>query len=101
MLDGIEIADSWATDAQKTLNVPYDCGVGIVAHPAAIRKTFAVYASYLIRTDDDQGEPSEKVPELSRRARGVPIWAALLSLGWNGVGELVDRLVGNARLMAK
>lgn len=101
MLDGIELADSWATDAHKTLNVPYDCGVGIVAHPAVIRKTFGVHASYLILTDDEQGEPSEKVPELSRRARGVPVWAALLSLGRNGVGELVDRLVENARLMAK
>ena len=60
-----------------------------------------MHASYLIRNDDDQGEPSEKVPELSRRARGVPVWAALLSLGRNGVGELVDRLVANARLMAK
>ena len=101
MLDGIELADSWATDAHKTLNVPYDCGVGIVAHPAVIRKTFGVHASYLILSDDEQGEPSEKVPEFSRRARGVPVWAALLSLGRNGVGELVDRLVENARLMAK
>jgi len=101
MLDGIELADSWATDAHKTLNVPYDCGVGIVAHPAVIRKTFGVHASYLIRTDDEQGEPSEKVPELSRRARGVPVWAALLSLGRDGVGELVDRLVANAKLMAQ
>lgn len=100
-LDGIELADSWATDAHKTLNVPYDCGVAIVAHPSAIRSTYGVHASYLILADDDQGDPSEKVPEFSRRARGVPVWAALLSLGRNGITELVDRLVTNARLMAK
>ena len=100
-LEGIELADSWATDAHKTLNVPYDCGVAIVAHPSALRSTYGVHASYLILADDDQGEPSEKVPEFSRRARGVPVWAALLSLGRNGVAELVDQLVGNARLMAE
>jgi len=100
-LDGIELADSWATDAHKTLNVPYDCGVAIVAHPTALRSSYGVHASYLIPADDDRGDPSEKVPEFSRRARGVPVWAALLSLGRNGVAELVDRLVVNARLMAK
>ncbi|MDP1719840.1 MAG: aminotransferase class V-fold PLP-dependent enzyme [Candidatus Nanopelagicaceae bacterium] len=99
-LDGIELADSWATDAHKTLNVPYDCGVAIVAHPSALRSTYGVHASYLILADDDQGEPSEKVPEFSRRARGVPVWAALLSLGRKGIADMVDRLVTNARLMA-
>jgi glutamate/tyrosine decarboxylase-like PLP-dependent enzyme len=101
LLDGIELADSWPTDAHKTLNVPYDCGVAIVAHPSAMRNTFGVHASYLIRTDDDQGDPSEKVPEFSRRARGVPVWAALLSLGRHGIANLVDRLVANARLMSE
>ena len=100
-LAGIELADSWATDAHKTLNVPYDCGVAIVAHPAALRSTYGVHASYMIIADDDQVDPSEKVPEFSRRARGVTVWAALLSLGRNGVAELVDRLVLNARLMAE
>ena len=99
-LDGIELADSWATDAHKTLNVPYDCGVAIVAQPSVLRNTYGIHASYLILADDDQGDPSEKVPEFSRRARGVPVWAALLSLGRHGVSELVDRLVANARLMA-
>lgn len=101
VLAGIEFADSWATDAHKTLNVPYDCGVAIVANPSVIRSTYGVHASYLILADDDQGDPSEKVPEFSRRARGVPVWAALLSLGRNGIADLVDRLVSNARLMAK
>ena len=99
-LDGIELADSWATDAHKTLNVPYDCGVSIVAHPLVLRRTFGIHASYLIPADGDQGDPSEKVPELSRRARGIPVWAALLSLGRNGISDMVDRLVANARLMA-
>jgi glutamate/tyrosine decarboxylase-like PLP-dependent enzyme len=100
-LDGIQLADSWATDAHKTLNVPYDCGVAIVAHRSALRSTFGVNASYMILADDDNGDPSEKVPEFSRRARGVPVWAALLSLGRNGIAELVDRLVAHARLMAE
>ena len=101
LLDGVEWADSWATDAHKTLNVPYDCGVGIVADRKAIRATFGVHASYLIPTAEAAGDPSEKVPEFSRRARSVPVWAALLSLGREGVAELVDRLVANARLMAE
>jgi hypothetical protein len=66
-LDGIELADSWATDAHNTLNVPYDCGVGIVAQPSVIRSTFGVHASYLIVVDDVQGDPSEKVPKCAPR----------------------------------
>ena len=100
-LDGIELADSWATDAHKSLNVPYDCGVAIVAHPFALRSAYGVHVSYLASSEDDEGDPMEKVPEFSRRARGVPVWAALLSLGRNGVAELIDRLVANARLMAR
>ena len=99
-LAGIELADSWSTDAHKTLNVPYDCGVAIVADPSAIRSAYGVHVSYLASSGADQGDPMEKVPEFSRRARGVPVWAALLSLGRKGVAELVDRLVANARLMA-
>ena len=101
MLDGVELADSWATDAHKTLNVPYDCGVGIVAHPSALSGAFGMHASYLDHADQDQVDPYEKVPELSRRARGVPVWAALLSLGRDGVADLVNGLVRNAILMAK
>ncbi len=100
LLDGVELADSWATDAHKTLNVPYDCGVGIVADRKAIRGTFGVHASYLIPTHEAAGDPVEKVPEFSRRARGVPVWAALLSLGRDGIAQLVERLVANAKLMA-
>jgi len=101
LLDGVEKADSWATDAHKTLNVPYDCGVGIVADPSALAGAFGMHASYLAHDVQVEVDPYEKVPELSRRARGIPVWAALLSLGRNGVAELVDGLVQNARLMAE
>ena len=98
LLDGIELADSWATDAHKTLNVPYDCGVSIVARPGAAAKAFAVQASYFVK--DAAADPMETVPEMSRRARGVPVWAALRSLGRSGVIALVDGLVANAQALA-
>jgi glutamate/tyrosine decarboxylase-like PLP-dependent enzyme len=97
---GAEHADSWATDAHKTLNVPYDCGIAIVADPAAMRSAMGVHASYLIADTSGPGDPLEKVPELSRRARGVPVWAALRSLGRSGVADLVDGLAGHARAIA-
>ncbi|MGI8434388.1 MAG: pyridoxal phosphate-dependent decarboxylase family protein [Nocardioidaceae bacterium] len=100
LLDGVENADSWGTDAHKTLNVPYDCGIVAVAHPSALRKAMGTTASYLIR-DEGPGDPLERVPELSRRARGVPVWAALRSLGRSGVADLVDRLAHNARSLAE
>jgi len=100
LLAGYEAADSWATDAHKTLNVPYDCGVAIVARPAALRAAVGTHASYLVHTASGTGDPHERVPELSRRARGVPVWAALASLGRRGVAELVERLAGNARALA-
>ena len=98
--DGVDLADSWATDAHKTLNVPYDCGVAIVADPAAMRAALGTHASYLIQDETGPGDPFEKVPELSRRARGVPVWAALRSLGRDGVVRLVDGLVTRAQALA-
>ncbi|MCW2708676.1 MAG: aspartate aminotransferase family protein [Frankiales bacterium] len=95
---GLEHADSWATDAHKTLNVPYDSGLAIVADRAAVRGAMGLHASYLIH--DEAGDPFEKVPELSRRARGVPVWAALRSLGRQGVTDLVDQLALRARQLA-
>jgi glutamate/tyrosine decarboxylase-like PLP-dependent enzyme len=97
---GAERADSWATDAHKTLNVPYDCGIAIVADPAVMRSAMGVHASYLVADTSGPGDPLEKVPELSRRARGVPVWAALRSLGRTGVAELVGGLAGHARAIA-
>ncbi len=100
LTDGVAGADSWTTDAHKTLNVPYDCGVAIVADPSAMRAAFGVHASYLMNADTGPSNPYEKVPELSRRARGVPVWAVLRSLGRDGVAELVDRLACRARQLA-
>jgi len=100
LVEGLETCDSWATDAHKTLNVPYDCGVAIVSRPDVVRSVFGVHTSYLMNDDQGPGDPFEKVPELSRRARGVPVWAALRSLGRSGVIELVDRLVANAQHFA-
>ncbi|HST49148.1 pyridoxal phosphate-dependent decarboxylase family protein [Jatrophihabitans sp.] len=98
LVDGYAAADSWATDAHKTLNVPYDCGIAIVSRPPALRAAMSMRADYL--APDAVGNPFDRVPELSRRARGVPVWAALQSLGRTGVAELVDRLVRNARALA-
>jgi glutamate/tyrosine decarboxylase-like PLP-dependent enzyme len=100
LVTGIGAADSWATDAHKTLNVPYDCGVAIVADRAAMRTALGVHASYLVADDSGPGDPLEKVPEFSRRARGVPVWAALRSLGRSGVAELVEGLARQARALA-
>ncbi|MBM7509317.1 glutamate/tyrosine decarboxylase-like PLP-dependent enzyme [Nocardioides salarius] len=96
---GVEAADSWATDAHKTLNVTYDCGVAVVRDPVAVRSAMGVHASYLPDAVGP-GNPYEKVPELSRRARGVPVWAALRSLGRTGVAAQVDRLAERARGIA-
>lgn len=99
-LDGYEAADSWATDAHKTLNVPYDCGLAIVRHPSALRAAAGMRASYLVHSGGVP-DPLEKVPELSRRARGIPVWAALRSLGRSGVAALVDRLAAHARALSE
>ena len=88
---GYEAADSWATDAHKTLNTPYDCGLAIVADPAAARASFGASTSYLPATASGH-DPHEYVPEMSRRARGVPVWAVLATLGRSGIAALVDGL---------
>ena len=99
LMSGCGDADSWATDAHKTLNTPYDCGIAIVRHPAAVRSALGTATSYLI-ADETHSDPFETVPEFSRRARGVPVWAALRALGRTGVTELVDTLVLRARQIA-
>jgi glutamate/tyrosine decarboxylase-like PLP-dependent enzyme len=100
LVEGIELADSWGTDAHKTLNVPYDCGVSIVRDPQAIKAAVSVHAAYLQHSDEAL-DPFDLVPDLSRRARGVPVWAALRSLGRSGVVDLVAGLVRNARLLTE
>jgi glutamate/tyrosine decarboxylase-like PLP-dependent enzyme len=101
LVDGVAGADSWATDAHKTLNVPYDCGIVIVAEPTYLRTALGLHASYLTADSTGAGDPYEKVPELSRRARGVPVWAALRSLGRDGVANLVAGLARCAREIAE
>jgi len=96
---GIERADSWATDAHKWLNVPYDSGVAICRDADALKAAMAITADYLV-TESEQRNPSDYVPELSRRARGVDVWAALRTLGRKGVEELVTRCCRHARRFA-
>ena len=98
LVAGYQDADSWATDAHKTLNVPFDCGIAIVARPAPLRRVFGIDADYLV--PDAAGDPLDRVPEMSRRARGVPVWAAMQSLGRTGMAGLVDGLVANAQAIA-
>ncbi|MFI6039506.1 pyridoxal phosphate-dependent decarboxylase family protein [Streptomyces sp. NPDC051315] len=95
---GFPAADSWATDAHKTLNVPYDCGLAIVRDPAALRAAMGLHGAYLIQAE--HGDPVDKVPELSRRGRAFTVWAALRSLGRSGVADLVDRLCRHASAFA-
>jgi glutamate/tyrosine decarboxylase-like PLP-dependent enzyme len=97
---GIAQADSWGTDAHKWLNVPYDCGLAFVRDSEALRASMAVTAEYL-PTVTLQRNPSDYVPELSRRARGVEVWAALKSLGRTGVIEMVERNCRQARRFAE
>jgi glutamate/tyrosine decarboxylase-like PLP-dependent enzyme len=99
LVDGLAGADSWATDAHKWLNVPYDSGVAIVADPAAQTGALGVGAAYLVASDDAR-DPYLFTPEFSRRARGFAIYAALRSLGRDGVADLVERCCSIAARMA-
>lgn len=97
---GIHHADSWATDFHKWLNVPYDSGLALVRDCGALQAAMAISADYL-PTVTLQRNPSDFTPELSRRARGVEVWAALRSLGRQGVIELVERNCRQARHLAE
>ena len=89
LVAGVENADSWALDAHKWLNVPYDSGVAICRDRDALRGATAVSAAYLVQ--GAEREPYEYVPELSRRARGVDVWAAMSALGRSGIAEMIER----------
>jgi glutamate/tyrosine decarboxylase-like PLP-dependent enzyme len=93
LVEGVANADSWATDAHKWLNVPYDSGLAFVRDAAALKSAMSLTAAYL--PQGEHREPSQYTPELSRRARGVEIWAALKSMGRTGLGDLIER---NCRL---
>src|SRR5262249_23037914 len=82
---GVDAADSWATDAHKWLNVPYDSGLAIVAHPQAHRAAMSVRAAYLVHAEGQERDPLDWTPEFSRRARGFAVYAALRSLGRRGL----------------
>jgi glutamate/tyrosine decarboxylase-like PLP-dependent enzyme len=102
LVAGAERADSWATDAHKWLNVPYDCGIAFCADAEAHRAAMSVRASYLVHSDDGgPRDPVDWTPEFSRRARAFPVYAALRSLGRSGVAELVDRCCAHARRFAE
>jgi glutamate/tyrosine decarboxylase-like PLP-dependent enzyme len=85
---GVEQADSWATDAHKVLNTPYDCGFVACAAPEAHRAAMSGTGSY-VAFDESERDPNAWVIEYSRRARAIPVWAALLTLGRSGVANLV------------
>ncbi len=101
LVRGVDQADSWATDAHKWLNVPYDSGVVIVAHPEPHRAAMTISAAYLAQTEGRERDPFDWVPEFSRRARGFTVWAALRSLGRSGVEDLVERCCALARRFAE
>ncbi len=99
---GVERADSWATDAHKWLNTPYDCGIALTAHPEAHRRALGTRANYLPGPDDSiVRTPYDYSPELSRRARGFAVYAALRQLGRRGVADLIDRTCGFALRFAE
>ena len=100
LLDGYGDADSWATDGHKWLNVPYDCGIAIVADAAKQRGAMASTADYIPANETDVPWGVESIPEFSRRARGIPLYAALRTLGRDGVTDLVDRCCAHAQRIA-
>ena len=99
LVAGFADADSWATDAHKWLNVPYDCGLAIVRRAESLKAAMSVSAPYL--PQGDVREPMNYTPEASRRARGVEVWAALRSLGREGLADLVERNCRHASRFAE
>jgi glutamate/tyrosine decarboxylase-like PLP-dependent enzyme len=95
---GYEGADSWATDAHKWPNVGYDCGIVLVRNPEPLHAAMSAASAYF--TPQGPREPSQFSPEMSRRARGVELWAGLRSLGRQGMASLVERTCGHARVFA-
>jgi glutamate/tyrosine decarboxylase-like PLP-dependent enzyme len=100
LVDGAELADSWATDAHKWLNVPQDSGVAIVRHAEDHRASMTTTAAYLVQTSGVERDAVDWVPEFSRRARGVAVYAALRALGKSGVAGMIERTCAHARQMA-
>lgn len=101
LVAGHDLADSWATDAHKWLNVPYDAGLVVVRDPAAHRAAMGISAAYLTPAPGQERDAFEWVPELSRRGRAFVIYAALRELGADGVAALVERCCAHAQRMAE
>lgn len=101
LVAGVADADSWATDAHKWLNVPYDCGIVIVRNADAHRGSMTVKASYLVQTEGTERDAVDWGPEFSRRGRGFPVYAALRAMGRSGVAEMIDSNCALARRMAE
>jgi len=99
LTEGVAEADSWAIDCHKWLNVPYDSGIAVVREPECLRRAFAASAAYL--QPSAQREGCHYTPESSRRARAIELWAALRSLGRDGIAELIERNCRQARLFAE
>lgn len=95
---GLGLADSWATDGHKWLNVPYDCGIVAVRTPEHLEAAMAASAAYL--THDAAPHPFRYTPDMSRRARGVEVWAALRSLGRAGLADMIERACRHATRFA-
>lgn len=100
LVEGVDLADSWTTDAHKWLNVPYDSGLAFTAHPAAHHAAMTLGASYYVETDGAERDPYNWVAESSRRARGFAVWAAIRSLGREGVAAMVARTCEHAARFA-
>ncbi len=99
LVHGYELADSWATDAHKWLNVPYDSGIVFVRDPMSLNSAMSASAAYLMQ--GETRDPHLYVPEMSRRARAVEIWAALRSLGRLGLADMIRRNCDQASRMAE
>jgi glutamate/tyrosine decarboxylase-like PLP-dependent enzyme len=97
---GIEGADSWVTDGHKWLQAPYDCGFAIVRHRDALTASMSQWSSYLPSIAQGDRVPSNYVPELSRRARGIPVWALIRHFGRQGIADMVARHCRLARRFA-
>ncbi len=97
-LDGVDLADSWVTDGHKWLNVPFDCGIAIVRDRDAHRAAMTLSASYLAPSSTAR-DPIDWTPEWSRRARGIPVYAALKELGRQGVEAVIDRCCEHCKVL--
>ncbi|MCL2919342.1 pyridoxal phosphate-dependent decarboxylase family protein [Shewanella litorisediminis] len=99
LIKGVELADSWAVDAHKWLNTPYDCGIAICRHAQSVHNVMTTQAPYL--TPNVCVPPKDMVPEFSRRARGVEVWAAIQEMGKEGIRDLINRCCDHAKVLSE